>query len=489
MKLNVLLQGVAVRACCGSQGVEITSVSYDTRTMEPGGLFVALPGEKTDGHRFILEALAKGAVAVVCQRAPSTPGPWLVVADARVALAQISANWFGRPAREMTCLAVTGTNGKTTTTYLLKAVLQAGLGAKVGLIGTNQNLVGNQALPAQLTTPESYELQGLLRTMADAGCTHVVMEASSIALDQGRTLGIDFAAGIFTNLTQDHLDYHGTMEDYYRAKARLFDQCRVAILNLDDPAGVRLSQEVPCRVRTYSERKNQADLVAKGLRLYPDHITFEAVTLGEIHRVYLPIPGGFTLYNALGVMACAMELGMDLADIVSALARAEGVRGRIEVVPVPAEFTVIIDYAHTPNALENILTTVRSLTQGRVICLFGCGGERDVTKRPMMGAIATSLAELTIVTSDNPRGENPRTIVDDILVGMGEGAYLVELDRRRAIALALEEARPGDVVVLAGKGHEPYQITHQGKQHLDEREEVAAYFSARPGPWAPALPR
>lgn len=479
MRLNQLLAGVALTERRAGD-VECSGICYDTRTMVPGCLFVALPGYKTDGHKYIAQALEQGAAAVLCQHPPEGEGPWLVTPDARAALAAVSANWFGHPARDLTLLAVTGTNGKTTTTYLLKAMLEGVLGARVGLIGTNQNMVGEEVLPAHRTTPESYEVQQLLREMADAGCTHVVMEASSHALVLHRLDGLRFRAGIFTNLTQDHLDFHGTMEAYRDAKGLLFRQSDTAVLNLDDEAGRYFARTVAVPRLTYSERRDEADLTAKNLRLFPDRVEFEAVAEGAISRVRLPIPGGFTVYNALGVLTCGLALGLPLADCADALAKAPGVKGRIEVVPVPADFAVIIDYAHTPDALENILTTVRDFTAGRVICLFGCGGDRDRTKRPQMGAIAGSLADVAVVTSDNPRTEEPEAIIRDILPGLeGTAAeVVVEPDRRAAIRRALSLAKPGDTVVLAGKGHETYQEVGTRVLHLDEREEVAAYFAS-----------
>ena len=479
MRLNQLLAGVALTERRAGD-VECSGICYDTRTMVPGCLFVALPGYKTDGHKYIAQALEQGAAAVLCQHPPEGEGPWLVTPDARAALAAVSANWFGHPARDLTLLAVTGTNGKTTTTDLLKAMLEGVLGARVGLIGTNQNMVGEEVLPAHRTTPESYEVQQLLREMADAGCTHVVMEASSHALVLHRLDGLRFRAGIFTNLTQDHLDFHGTMEAYRDAKGLLFRQSDTAVLNLDDEAGRYFARTVAVPRLTYSERRDEADLTAKNLRLFPDRVEFEAVAEGAISRVRLPIPGGFTVYNALGVLTCGLALGLPLADCADALAKAPGVKGRIEVVPVPADFAVIIDYAHTPDALENILTAVRDFTAGRVICLFGCGGDRDRTKRPQMGAIAGSLADVAVVTSDNPRTEEPEAIIRDILPGLeGTAAQVVvEPDRRAAIRRALSLAKPGDTVVLAGKGHETYQEVGTRVLHLDEREEVAAYFAS-----------
>ena len=478
MKLNQVLSGVSLTAR-QAQDVEITGICYDTRAMIPGCLFVALPGYKTDGHRYIDQALERGAVAVLCRRPPDREGPWLIAHDPRAALAAVSANWFGHPAEGLTVLAVTGTNGKTTTTYLLKAMLEEVLGAKVGLIGTNQNMIGTEILPAHRTTPESWEVQKLLRDMADAGCTHVVMEASSHALVLHRLDGIHFRAGIFTNLTQDHLDFHGTMESYRQAKGLLFRQCGAAVLNLDDEAGRYYADTAPCPVFTYSERRDEADLTAKNLRLFPQRVEFEAVTLSAIARVRLAIPGGFTVYNALGVLACGVVLGLPLPACARALASAKGVKGRVEVVPVPADFTVLIDYAHTPDALENVLTTVRDFTPGRVICLFGCGGDRDRSKRPRMGAIAGQLSDVAVLTSDNPRTEDPQAILADILAGMADTSArrYVEPDRRQAISLALSLAMPGDTVVLAGKGHETNQEISGVQYHLDEREEIAAWFA------------
>ena len=478
MKLSQLFKDVTLLEDHIGQDIEITSLSCDTRTMEPGALFVALPGYHWDGSDFIQEALEKGGVAVLCGSAPDTSGPWLVVEDPRAALAILSANWFGHPAKEMTILGVTGTNGKTTTTYLLKAMLERVLGEKVGLIGTNQNMIGDQVLPTIRTTPEAYDLHALFRKMADAGCTHVVMEVSSHALMLHRVDGILFKAAIFTNLTQDHLDFHGTMERYRDAKGRLFHQCETGIFNLDDETGRWYAEKSPCACFTYSENKPEADLLAENIRLLSDHVEFEALILGGISRVRLPIPGGFTIYNALGVIACGLVLGLPLPEIAASMENASGVKGRVEVVPTPAAYTVLIDYAHTPDALENILLTARDFTQKRLICLFGCGGDRDRSKRSVMAEVAASLSDLVILTSDNPRTESPEAIMVDVEKGFPAGytAVIKEADRRSAIRLALSQGQPGDVIVLAGKGHETYQEIGTERIHFDEREEIAAYF-------------
>ena len=370
MKLRDLLAGVPLTGGNADLNMEINSISYDSRTLEPGALFVALSASKTDGHRPGALALETCAAAILCREPPRT-GSWLSTPDPRAALARVSAAWFGYPGEEMTLIGVTGTNGKTTTTYLIKAMLEGALKTRVGLIGTNRNLIGALELPAHRTTPEPYELQALLRRMADAGCTHVVMEVSSHALAQSRVEGLTFQAGVFTNLTQDHLDYHGTMEAYRRAKGRLFRQSERAVLNLDDEAGRWYRERIACPSLTYSENKDTADLTAKNIRLFPGHVEFEAVARGQITRVHLPIPGGFTIYNALAALACGLCLDIPLDKAAAPLRAVRGVKGRVEVVPVPTAYTVIIDYAHTPDALENILTTARDFTAGRLICVFG----------------------------------------------------------------------------------------------------------------------
>ena len=481
MKLWEVLHGVPLTGESFTWDMEITSISYDTRTIRPGALFLALPGTKDDGARFIPEALEKGAAAVLCESLPEGEGPWLQTPDTRRALALVSANWFDHPGRELTLIGVTGTNGKTTTTYLIKELLERAQRTKVGLIGTIQNQIGTQILPAHRTTPESYEVQQLLRQMADAGCTHVVMEVSSHALVQHRVEGLTFAAGVFTNLTQDHLDYHRTMEEYREAKGLLFRQCQTAVLNLDDEAGRWYRERVSCPAFTYSENKDYADLTAKNIRLFPGHVEFEAVSQGDIQRIHLPIPGGFTIYNALAAAACGLCLGLKLEDIAAALRCAHGVKGRVEVVPTPTAYTVLIDYAHSPNALENVLLTARDFTAGRLICLFGCGGDRDKTKRPIMGSVVRELADVAIITSDNPRTEDPWAILQDILAGMdGPGGEIhIEPDRAQAIRWALSQGQAGDVIVLAGKGHETYQEINGVQYPMDERKIVAEYFEKR----------
>lgn len=473
MKLSELLrlpEGFADR--------DVDSIAWDTRKLNPGALFFAMPGFKTDGGLFIQEAFDKGAAAVVCGE-DVDDSRCIHVHNPRAALAEASAVWFGHPADQMTLIGVTGTNGKTTTTYLLKEILERTQNAVVGLIGTNQNIIGSTAYEAQRTTPESYELQELFAQMRDAGCTHVVMEVSSHALALRRVHGLHFACGVFSNLTEDHLDFHHTMEEYQAAKGLLFRQCAVGVVNLDDPAGRAYAKEAACPMFTYSENKSEADLTAKNLRLLPDRVEFEALSDTELCRVVLPIPGGFSVYNALAALGCCVALGLPLESCAAALKEVHGVKGRVEVVPTPTDYTVLIDYAHTPDALENVLNTVRGFTKGRVICVFGCGGDRDRAKRPIMGAIGARLADVPVVTSDNPRTEDPAAIVEEVLAGFRptDPKPVVEVDRPTAIHKALSLARAGDTVVLAGKGHETYQEVNGEKRHMDEREIVADYFS------------
>ena len=479
MLLKDLLQSIPVLECTAPEELEISSVCYDSRKAGPGSLFVAIPGFASDGHKFIPSALDQGAAAVLCERPPEGKAPYILVANARAALAQLGANWFGHPTKELPVIGITGTNGKTTVTYLLKSILEQVTGAKIGLIGTIQNMIGDQVLETERTTPESFELQGLFRQMADAGCRYAVMEVSSHALCLNRVDCVDFCLGVFTNLTEDHLDFHKTMEAYGQAKAQLFARCPVSVLNMDDPAWTVMKASACGKVLTYSMEDDRADLVAKNVRLKSDRVEMEAVIGNEIRRLELGIPGAFSVYNALAAVLAALGLGLSLKDVAAALKNAKGVKGRVEVVPTPGQpYTMLIDYAHTPDGLENVLRTVRGFAKGRTVVLFGCGGDRDPIKRPIMGKIAADLADFVVVTSDNPRTEEPGAIIQQILAGM-EGTktpYTVIENRREAIAWVMDHAMPDDVIVLAGKGHETYQILGHEKTHLDEREEVAAHL-------------
>ncbi|MCI9330952.1 MAG: UDP-N-acetylmuramoyl-L-alanyl-D-glutamate--2,6-diaminopimelate ligase [Oscillibacter sp.] len=475
MKLKELLEGLEILSTNVNLEMEIPNVAYDSRQVGPGDLFVALSGYTVDGHKFIPQAMAAGAAVALCQVPPETP--YVQVADSRRALAVVGTNFFGHPARAMTMTGVTGTNGKTTATYLLKAVLEA-RGEKVGLIGTNQNMIGQEVLPTERTTPESFELQRLFARMRDAGCTHVVMEVSSHALFLDRVYGVFYDVGVFTNLTQDHLDFHKTMEAYCDAKARLFQNCRTGVVNGADPWTPRLLREASCRVISYSGA-GEADLRGEDIVLAADHVSFTAVHGADRVLVRVNIPGRFMVDNALDVLGAALALGIPLEESAAVLARVPHVKGRVEVVSTPGkDYTVLIDYAHSPDSLENVLTTVKGFAKGRTVALFGCGGDRDRTKRPRMGRAAAENADYVVVTTDNPRTERPLDIIQDILPGL-EGAgtpYKVIEDRVEAIHWAMDHAEPGDVIVLCGKGHETYQEVGHEKRHMDEREIVADYL-------------
>ena len=478
MKLNDLLKNLEILDSNVDMDMEIASVRYDSRAVTPGDLFVAMTGYAVDGHTFIPKAMEAGAAAVLCEKVPEGDVPYVRVPNSRRALAVVGANFFGHPADSMTMVGITGTNGKTSTTYLLKAILQEN-GAKVGLIGTNQNMIGDEVIPTERTTPESFEVQSLFAQMRDAGCTHVVMETSSHALYLDRVYGVHYDVGVFTNLTQDHLDFHETMEAYCDAKAILFRNCDTGVCNADDPWTERLLAEATCRKFFYGV-ESDADLKAEDISLAADHIAFTAVTSDKRVPIRVNIPGGFMVYNTLDVLGAALALGISLEKSADALSRVSAVKGRVEVVPTPGkDYTVLIDYAHSPDGLKNVLSSVKGFAKGRTIALFGCGGDRDRTKRPKMGAIAAEIADFVVVTTDNPRTEQPADIIADILPGMADSAtpYMVVEDRIEAIHWAMDHAQAGDVIVLCGKGHETYQEINHVKHHMDEREIVADYWN------------
>ena len=482
MKLNELLRGLTVLSATADLDMEISDVSYDSRATKQGDLFVAMTGFAVDGHTFIGKAAAAGAAAVLCEKVPAEEGiPYVQVADSRRALAVVGANWFGHPADHMTMVGITGTNGKTTTTYLLKAILEQVLGAKVGLIGTNQNMIGDEVIPTERTTPESFEVQRLFARMRDAGCTHVVMEVSSHALVLDRVYGVEYEVGVFTNLTQDHLDFHHTMEEYCDAKSILFRSCRYGVYNADDSWSDRLMGAATCEKLSYGV-KAAADLRAENIELESDHIAFSAVTNEGSTDIRVGIPGRFMVYNTLDVLGAALALGVSGGQSAKVLAGVKPVKGRVEVVPTPGkDYTILIDYAHSPDGLENVLRSVKDFAKGRTVALFGCGGDRDRTKRPKMGRIAAEIADFVMVTTDNPRTEKPADIIADILPGMAniDTPYVVVEDRIEAIHYCMDHALPGDVIVLCGKGHETYQEIDHVKHHMDEREIVAEHLSAQ----------
>lgn len=476
MKLSALFQGTGVTG----PEMEIAGITCDSRRVEPGWAFVCMEGAAADGHRFADKAVQAGAVLLVTQRELDLPGVCQIcVPNTRRLWALMCANWFGRPAEKLHLVGVTGTNGKTTTTCMLKTILEA-CGHKVGLVGTIQNMIGDRVLPASHTTPDPYDLQSMLAIMAAEGCTYAVMEVSSHALDQDRVEGCTFDVGVFTNLTQDHLDYHKTMENYLAAKKRLFSLCRHGIINADDPWADRVTEGLPCPFDTYSVKDDAADYTAREIRQRPDGVEFQLVGIGVIGRVKLGIPGLFSVYNAMAAAVCALRLGLPFEQVTQALSTVKGVKGRAEIVPTGRDFTVVIDYAHTPDGLANICSTMKACTAGRLVTLFGCGGDRDRGKRPQMGRIAAQWSDFLVITSDNPRTEEPAAIIEDILAGLKDSdtPYVVVENRVEAIHWAIAHALPGDILLLAGKGHETYQILKTGVIHLDEREVVAEALAA-----------
>jgi len=480
MKLSALLQGLQPLEIHADLTQEIGFVTSDSRKVIPGSLFVAVTGFAADGNRFIPMALEKGAVVIVTSRKPEGDFPYVLVESDRYALAIIGANYYGRPADDMIMVGVTGTNGKTSTTWLLKQVIQGVKGVPVGLIGTMENHIGDLVLPTERTTPESIELQALFAQMRDAGCKYAVMEVSSHALSLDRVAGIHFDVAAFTNLTEDHLDFHKNMEDYCDAKAMLFARCDKAVVNGDDGWCSRITQSCTAPTLTTSAH-GRGLLLAENIEMKADGVVFTAVYGDERVQVAVPIPGKFTVYNVLGVLGIALQLGISLEESAAVLRNVAGVKGRVEVVPTPGEaYTVLIDYAHTPDGLENVLSSVRGFCKGRLIAVFGCGGDRDPIKRPIMGRIGVEIADIAVITSDNPRTENPSAIIADIVGGVGNAKnYHVIENRRQAIHFAMDIAEKDDIIVLAGKGHETYQDIMGKKNHFDEREVVAEYLTEK----------
>ncbi|WP_034631321.1 UDP-N-acetylmuramoyl-L-alanyl-D-glutamate--2,6-diaminopimelate ligase [Desulfotruncus alcoholivorax] len=470
---------------------EVRGIAYDSRQAGPGFLFVAIKGYKTDGHFYVRDAVARGATAVAVQEVVDVPPgiARVMVSNTRQILPVISARYYGYPARKMKLIGVTGTNGKTTTTNLINAVYQE-QGLKTGLIGTIHNRIGNRLLAVEHTTPESTDLQRLLDQMSQEGVQALVMEVSSHALALGRVDQCEYDTAVFTNITQDHLDFHGTMEEYLEAKTLLFRGLGVnaqktgkkhAVINADDPAAEKLINACSVDVLTYGIEQ-PADVVARDVLVTARGVCFTAEVPGETINLHLKLTGKFNVYNALAAVAACIAGGIPVPVIKRALEGVTGVPGRFELVDRGQDFAVIVDYAHTPDGLQNVLSTAREITSGRLITVFGCGGDRDRTKRPQMGAITARMSDLAVVTSDNPRTEDPMSIIEDILPGIRgiTGAnYVVIPDRREAIRQAVREAKSGDVVVIAGKGHEDYQIIGARRMHFDDREEAAEALELR----------
>ena len=466
MKLRELLPNIESKL----NNIEITGMTCNSKEVQTGFAFICINGTNLDGHKFAKSAVENGAVVIVSERDLGLANQ-IVVDDTHAVYAEMSARWFGSPADKIKLIGVTGTNGKTSVVYMLKAILEKS-GNKVGVIGTIQNMVGDKIISSNNTTPGAYELNALLAQMVDEGCQYAVMEVSSHALDQKRVHNLTFEVSAFTNLTQDHLDYHLTMENYFVAKSKLFKMSKTAVVNFDDVYGKKLIDSLTGKVVSYSVKQDMSTYTAKEIFYKPDSVKYQMVGYNFINKIRVGTGGKFTVYNSLCAAACAIELGIDMSVISSALLEMHGVKGRAEVVPTNRDFTVIIDYAHTPDGLENILNTFKEYRECRLVVVFGCGGDRDKTKRPIMGEIATRLADFVIITSDNPRSEDPMSIINDIVSGIKDGRkkYKIIENREEAVKFAIATAGKNDIIVLAGKGHETYQILSTGKIHLDERE-------------------
>jgi len=493
MLLSELLKEITPEAVVSNYAadLDVAGIAYDSRKVEPGFLFVAIPGSKVDGHNYIAQAVERGASVIFCERPVEVAEGIAVVRvpDCRLALAALAACFYGHPDRKMRLIGVTGTNGKTTVTNLIKWLLEA-KGYKIGLIGTICNMAGDKKLPADHTTPESLELFQLLKTMEEEGCQYVAMEVSSHALSQGRVSACDYAAAVFTNLTQDHLDYHGSMGAYLQSKIKLFrmldpaaGENRYGVVNINDKAGSAFSEHCKAPVITYG---SDEDGITLRLLYYTPSgrgTKFALTYNGQLYRAEMPLIGKFNVYNALSAMAVAIQEGMTVEECIEALAKAPQVSGRFELIDEGQNFDVVVDYAHTPDGLKNLLSAARKLKPRRLITVFGCGGNRDKGKRPIMGHIAGSFSDVVIITSDNPRYEDPADIIGQIELGVLEvdNNYLVEANRERAIALAINMAESGDMVIVAGKGHEDYQIIGNQTIHFDDREVARAELRKKLG--------
>lgn len=456
------------------EDVEVKELKYNSRKVEKGDVFCCIVGTFADGHQYAASAVEAGAAALVVERKLDIDIPQLLVPNTRIAMAEMAAAYYGYPARELTMIGITGTNGKTSTTYMLKAIAER-MGKKVGLIGTIRNMIGDVIIDTERTTPESVDLHRILRQMVDEKVDVAIMEVSSHSLDQKRVHGIQYDVAEFTNLSQDHLDYHKTFENYLEAKKLLFKQCKKAVINKDDPYAAAIMEGVRVPTITYGVRE-KADITATEIDIATRGVQFDFNYRNITSRFNVPIPGLFSVFNAMGAAGVSVCLGWNLDSIKYGLEHMVSVSGRLEPLPTgKSEFTVLLDYAHTPDALENVLKTVKGFAAGRVVTLFGCGGDRDHAKRPIMGEIAGRFSDFAIVTSDNPRSENPMDIIAAVEDGVKKSGceYVVIENRREAIEYALKNAQKNDVIILAGKGHENYQEINGGKHHFDEKEIVA----------------
>ena len=473
MKLRDLLEKINYKLMKGNLDLDIDKIEYDSRNIVRNDLFVCVEGFNTDGHKYINNAVQSGASAIICTKIPEILPDCTViqVENSRRTLAIAAANFYHHPHEKLKMIGITGTNGKTTSTYMIKAILEKS-GYKVGLIGTIANYIGDKKILSHRTTPESLELHQLFKEMVDNGIEYCVMEVSSHSLYLDRVYGIKFNEGIFTNLTRDHLDFHKTFENYYNAKLILFKNSQNSIINMDDEYGKKVYDDLTCNKLTYGF-KDDEDVKAKDIKMHSRGADFQLNYLNESVSVRLNIPGRYNISNALGSAgACILE-GLTLNQIKNGLESLKAVPGRCEAIETNLDFEIIVDYAHTPDGLMNILKTAREFTKGRLISVFGCGGDRDKTKRPIMGGIGTKMSDIAIITSDNPRTEEPMTIINEIVKGAHKENYITIENRREAIKKAISIAKKDDVIVIAGKGHEDYQVLKEGTIHFDEREVIA----------------
>lgn len=479
MKLKKIIADVGIDDAEDVVDREISGIAYDSRRVTPGMLFVAIRGQHADGHEYIKTAINRGAAAVICQADAWTASSHgaLRVPDTRVALARTAAAFYDHPSSQLKVVGVTGTNGKTTVSFLLKHILES-VGRKTGLLGTVRYEIGERMIPAQRTTPEALEIQQMMRQMLRAECVDCVMEVSSHGLEQNRVDQVEFDVAVFTNLTPEHLDFHGDMERYFAAKRKLFESLQgsakkgAAVINIDDPYGVRLAGELAETDCLTFGRTESADLRLLEASVSADATRFAFSASGSVHNCELPLIGRYNVMNALAAIGAAMKMGVSVVDAVRALRNAATVPGRLEEVNAGQPFSVFVDYAHTGDALNNAMTTLREIANGRLLTLFGCGGNRDAGKRAAMGEVAARLADFSVLTSDNPRNEAPALIADQVMAGYAsvrDEGCLVELDRARAIDEIIRMAQPGDVVLIAGKGHETYQEFEHTVVPFDDR--------------------
>lgn len=475
MTLSELLKDVNIKKIDGGGSMKISGIACDSRKVKPGNVFVCITGYETDGHKYAKSAVENGAVAVVAEHdLPTVDVPCVIVDNTRKAMSEMAATFYDYPYKKFKLIGITGTNGKTTTTYLIKSILEH-LGKKVGLIGTNQNMIGDMIMETSRTTPDSLELMQLFDMIASHNVDYVVMEVSSHALALDRVTACTFDVGAFTNITQDHLDFHKTMEEYLAAKSILFNICNTGVVNKDDARSEYLIENARCRNMITYGINQDCDLKASNIILNEDGVKFDINYGGMEEHVDLPIPGEFSVYDALTAIGCCMAENIPLDLAVDGLHSAKGVKGRIEIVRTPGtNYTVIIDYAHTPDGLLNVINAIRGFAKGRIVTLFGCGGDRDASKRPIMGKIAGELSDFCIVTSDNPRTEDPEKIIKQVVEGVKQTDcdYEVITNRFSAIEYALDHAKKNDIILLAGKGHETYQVLGKDTIKFDEREIV-----------------